>query len=69
MTKNNLNVTGMHCKSCSLLITGVLEDLGASDISVKLDEKTQIGKVSFEYSGNQKKVIEEIEKEGYKVSK
>ena len=38
MTKHSLNVTGMHCKSCSMLITGILEDIGASNISVKLDE-------------------------------
>ena len=67
MTKHNLNVTGMHCKRCSLLLTGVLEDLGASNISIKLNEKIQIGKVSFD--GDKKKAILEIEKEGYKVNR
>ena len=67
MTKHNLEVKGMHCKSCVMLVTDVLEESSAKNISISLDEKKQIGKVSFEYSGDKKKVIGAIEKEGYKV--
>ena len=61
-----LTVMGMHCKSCVMLIQDSLEDLGVTKIKIELDEKKQIGKVSFEYK-NTKKVVEAIEKEGYKV--
>ena len=67
MTKYNLNVEGMHCKSCKILINDVLQELGASSISIEADEKRKIGKISFDYSGDKKNVISAIEKEGYKV--
>ena len=67
MAKYNLNVEGMHCKSCKILVTGVLEELGASNISMDVDEKRKMGKVAFDYSGDKKSIILAIEKEGYKV--
>ena len=67
MTKFNLNVEGMHCKSCKILVNEVLEELGASGILIDVDEKKKHGKVSFDYSGGKKNVISAIEKEGYKV--
>ena len=69
MTKYNIEVKGIHCKSCNMLVTDALQELGASQISIKLDEKNKIGKVSFDFLGDKKKAIETIEKEGYKVSK
>ena len=67
MTKYNLNVEGMYCKSCKILVNDVLEELGASSISINVDEKKKIGNVSFDYSGDKKNAVSSIEKEGYKV--
>jgi len=67
MPKHVLNVKGMHCKSCTMLVTDALTDLGASNISIKLDEKKQEAVVSFDFTGDKKQAIAAIEKEGYKV--
>jgi copper chaperone CopZ len=67
MTKYNLTVKGMHCKSCGMLVADALEDLGATNVKTQVDEKKKVGKVSFEYSGDKKKAVAVIEKEGYKV--
>ena len=67
MTKFNLNVKGMHCKSCKILVADVLEELGASSILIDVDEKKKLGKVLFDYSGDKKSVISAIEQEGYKA--
>ena len=69
MAKINLEVIGMHCKSCAIIVTDVLEEIGASKILISVDEKKKIGKVSFEYSGNKNDAIKAIEKEGYRVMK
>ena len=65
--KINLTVKGMYCNSCNILVREALEEIGASNIIIKLDEKKQIGEVSFECK-DKKKAIEVIEKEGYKVN-
>ena len=67
MIKYNLSVEGMHCKSCKILVNDILKELGASNISIDVDEKKNMGKVSFDYSGDKKLVNMAIEKEGYKV--
>jgi len=67
MTKYNFNVKGMHCNSCKVIIKENLEELGATNISISLDEKKKLGKVSFEYSGDKSKIVNAIEKEGYKI--
>ncbi len=66
MNKVSLNVGGMRCRSCVLLVEDALKDSGASQIKISLDEKKQIGKVSFECE-NKEKAIKAIESEGYKV--
>ncbi|MFA4887084.1 MAG: heavy metal-associated domain-containing protein [Candidatus Nanoarchaeia archaeon] len=58
-----LIVKGMHCKSCVMLITDALEENGIKKVKISLDEKKQIGKVSFE--GDKEKAIKLIEAEGY----
>ena len=63
----NLIVNGMHCKSCVILVKEALEELGASNIKIDLNEKKKLGKVSLEYKGNSKDIINIIEKEGYKI--
>jgi copper chaperone CopZ len=69
MTKYTLDVKGMHCKSCGMLVADALEELGATDVKTHVDEKKKVGKVSFHYSQDKKKAIAVIEKEGYKVQK
>ena len=67
MAKYNLNVKGMYCKSCGILLNDILGEVGASGILIDVDEKKKIGKISFNYSGNEKEAVAAIEKEGYKV--
>jgi len=69
MTKKTLNVKGMHCKSCILLVKEALEEIGASNINIKLDEKNQVGKLYYEFEGNESKIISAIKKEGYEATK
>ena len=65
MIKKTFKISGMHCTSCSLLIDGEVEDLGAkctsnyakSEAVVEWDEK----KIS------EKQIKLAIEKSGYKV--
>lgn len=66
MKKINLNVTGMHCKSCELIISESLTDAGASKATVSHKD----GKLSVEYDEsrlNEDKIRKLIENEGYKV--
>ena len=61
-----LIVKGMHCKSCKMLVTDALEENGAKNIVIELNEKKQVGKVSFE-NLEIEKAIELIKKEGYEI--
>ena len=63
-----LNVKGPHCKSCAMLITDALEEIGATDIKVDLDEKARKAKVTCQYEGDEKNVIAAIEAEGYTLA-
>ena len=60
-------VRGMHCKSCVMLVTDALDEIGASKIRIDLDEKKQLAKVMCEFEGEKKYLAEAIKKEGYKV--
>ena len=64
--KVELTVKGMHCRSCEMLVKDALEEAGAKNIKIHLDEKKQIGKVSFE-NVEKEKAVEIIKKEGYSV--
>ncbi len=64
----DFNILGTHCNSCKMIIKGNLEEIGAKNILIQLDEKKQKAQVSFEYEGDKKKAIQAIEKEGYKVA-
>ena len=66
MPKHTLNVKGMHCNSCKIIVEEALQDIGAKNISIAINENKQEGKVSAEYK-DKKKIIAAIEKEGYKV--
>ncbi len=63
-----MTIKGMHCKSCVMLIQDALEEVGATNIKISLDEKKQVGKVSCDFKGDKKEIIKVIEKEGYKVA-
>lgn len=66
MEKITLQVTGMHCKSCEMLITDALIEVGAA--TVQADYKT--GKVKVEFDGKKlslPKIKGIIQKEGYKA--
>jgi len=68
MEKLKLIVEGMHCKSCEMLLTDNLMELGAAKVEVSHQKNEVI--VEFEKSkitANQ--IIKAIEKEGYKVKK
>lgn len=69
MTKVQLNVEGVHCKSCKMIIEDNLEEMGAKAIKVTVNEKTQTGTVACDYEGNEMDVVNMIKKEGYKVRK
>ena len=64
--KAELNIKGMHCKSCEMLISDALEDAGV--ISSKIDHQTGLAEIEFDKSklslDNIKKIIK---KEGYKT--
>ena len=65
MTKKTYTISGMHCASCSLVIEGGLEDMGViaranyakQKIEVEFDEKLIA----------EKRIVEQIESDGYKI--
>lgn len=59
-----VNVEGMHCKHCEMLITMELEDRGAKD--VKADAAS--GTVAFEGDLTPQQVQEAVEAAGFKVA-
>mgnify|MGYP001612959483 FL=1 len=66
MTKITLKVTGMHCKSCEMLIADALEEAGVS--SAKVDSKTGTAVIEFDEKKIKiEKIKKVIEAEGYKV--
>ncbi|MEK6947192.1 MAG: heavy-metal-associated domain-containing protein [Nanoarchaeota archaeon] len=67
MGKIKLNVTGMHCRSCKMLIEDILADLGAKNIEIEVDEKKKLGRISCDFD-DQKKIVQAIKNEGYGVS-
>jgi len=62
-----LTVSGMHCKSCVIIVEEVLADLGAKNITVNLNEKTQQAHVSCSSDKSIEDIKNAIEQEGYKV--
>jgi copper chaperone CopZ len=67
MEKIKLNVEGMHCSSCEMLVNDALEEIG---VKSKADSKSGIVEVEFDESKTNKiDIINIIKKEGYKVKK
>lgn len=65
--KHQITVHGMHCKSCVAIVKMALEDKGAKEILIDLDEIKQTGKVRTEFSGTREELIVAINNEGYKA--
>jgi len=67
MKKITLNVKGMHCPSCEVLVKDSLEELeGVSN--TKADSKSGIVEVDFDESKTDiNKIKSTIHKEGYKA--
>jgi len=63
-----LKVSGMHCRSCEVLLTDSLSELpGVKSVKVSFKD----GKADIDYDAqliDEKKLRSAIEKEGYKVS-
>ena len=59
-----VNVKGMHCAHCDMLVTMELEDRGAHD--VKADHET--GVVTFEGELTPEQVKEAVEAAGFSVA-
>lgn len=67
MKKITLNVEGLHCKSCEMLVADSLEDHDGVD-SAKLDHKKGTASIKFdETKVNPDSLRSIIKKEGYKV--
>ena len=66
MVKIKLNITGMHCASCSKLIEIELEDKVKS---IKINDKNASGEIDFDEKNiSKKEIIETITKLGYGVT-
>lgn len=57
----------MHCKSCEMLITDALEEVGAK---AQVDSKKEIAIIEFDEKRlTEDKIKQIIKKEGFKVNK
>ncbi len=54
----------MHCKACVMLISEALEEAGAKNINVKLDEKRQIGTVTLNSELSKARIAQIIAEQG-----
>ncbi len=67
MDKIKLNIEGMHCPSCEVLIADELNELDGVK-KAELDHVSGIGNIEFDSSKtNKQQIISAIKKEGYKV--
>ena len=68
MKKIQIQINGMHCKSCEALLEDAFEDLGAKESQI--DSKTGIAIIEFDESNV---TIDQLKKavvdEGYSVTK
>ncbi len=69
MVKIQLNIEGVHCKSCKMIIEDNLQEIGATNIIVNVNETTRTGTVSCDYDGDFSDIVNAIKKDGYKVLK
>lgn len=67
MTAHKLTISGMHCKSCTMLVSDALAELGATNVKIALDERKQIAIVNCDYAGPATHLHKAIQDAGYKV--
>ena len=68
MKKITLNITGMHCKSCRMLLEDSIGDLkGVASVNVSVEKGTAL--IEFDESAVALKQIKQaIEQDDYKVA-
>ena len=67
MTKLKLNVDGMTCHACEMLIGDALSDLG---VKAEIDSKAGTAEIDYDDSKiNKDQIIGVIKEEGFKVRK
>lgn len=59
-----MEIKGMHCKSCSMLVRDIMEEHEAEVLSIDVDEKKHIGHVEIETASPVQEIIDAIESEG-----
>ncbi len=65
MTKKTLQLSGLHCTSCSLMIEGELEDIG---VTARVNYAKQLAEVEYDESIiDEKRITDVIQKLGYNV--
>ena len=63
MQTMHISITGMHCSSCSRLISMDLEDIG---VEAKIDEKHNTSEIVFDPSKvTKEQIFNQIRKTGY----
>lgn len=67
MTTTKLNVTGMHCPSCSMLVTMELEDV-AGVTSVKCDHVTGVTVVEHDGPVDPAALVRAVEAAGHEAT-
>lgn len=66
--KVTINIEGMHCKSCKMLIEDISEDIEGIN-SCKVDEKTHKATIDYKTEEALNKLKKEIESAGnYKIT-
>ena len=66
--KYTVNIHGMHCKSCAMLLKDALEEVGDTVESMK-QEKKDVGVVIVDSTRSKEDIAKTIEAEGeYKVT-
>jgi len=68
MLKKKFKITGMHCTSCAMNIDGELEDTNGVVCSNTSYAKQETEVEYDEKKISEKKIIEIVEKTGYKAS-
>ena len=65
MSHYTIKASGMHCRSCKLIVQEALEEKGAENINITIDEKTNTGMISCDFEGPVEQLKATIRNEGY----
>lgn len=64
MSLKTVEIKGMHCKSCKMLIEDIMDDLDSEVVSFDVDQKKQIGILKVETEKTGKEIADAIKAEG-----